>query len=245
MSKTTGLGDNYYVGGYNISGDVNSLQSISGTVVALDMTDITQSAMAREGGKRDGQMTWRSYLNTAASRAHDALSPLPTSAVIASYFRGTTIGNAAASMNARQVNYDPKRGDDGSLLIDVQALADSYGLDWGEQLTAGIRSDTAATNGASLDGSASSAFGLQAYLHVTEFTGTSVVVKLQDSPDDAAWSDVTGGSFGAISATGAARLATAADLSVARYLRVITGIGTFTSISFAVNVVRNDTAVVF
>ena len=32
MAKQSGLGDNFYIGGYNLSGDVGSLGSISGAM---------------------------------------------------------------------------------------------------------------------------------------------------------------------------------------------------------------------
>ena len=49
---------------------------------------------------------------------------------------------------------------------------------------------------------------------------------------------------GAGTTTQAERIATANNLTVERYLRVVTS-GTFSSVSFAVVIVRNDTAVVF
>ena len=39
------------------------------------------------------------------------------------YTRGTTLGNPAACMVAKQINYDPTRAADGSLTIAVQAEA--------------------------------------------------------------------------------------------------------------------------
>jgi hypothetical protein len=86
--------------------------------------------------------------------------------------------------------------------------------------------------------------GAQFYLHLTAFTGTSVVVKIEDSADNATFADLAGAAF--TSATGATfeRIATGASATVRRYLRVITT-GTFTSASFVVNAVRNETATVF
>lgn len=107
-----------------------------------------------------------------------------------------------------------------------------------------MRTDTAATNGTGLDGLASSAFGAQFYLHLTSFTGTSVVVKIQDSADNVTFADLAGAAF--TSATGATfeRIATASGATVRRYLRVATT-GTFSEASFVVNGVRNETAVTF
>jgi hypothetical protein len=92
-------------------------------------------------------------------------------------------------------------------------------------------------------------FGLQAYLHVFAVVGTSVTVKLQESSDNSgdAYADVTGGGFTAVTAvagTGSQRIQTSRTQTIERYLRVVTT-GTFSSATFAVAVVRNDTSVVF
>jgi hypothetical protein len=249
MAKTSGLGDNLYVAGYDLSGDIGSLSSISGSVSPLVVTGIDKSAYERIGGRRDGSMSFMAYFNpTALTGEHARLSTLPTADVIVSYFRGTALGGASANIVAKQVNYDPTRADDGSFTFAVEAQANGYGLEWGTSMTAGMRTDTTATNGTSVDfGTGSTAFGLQAYLHVFAFTGTSVTVKLQESSDNGAgdaFADVTGGGFTAATAITSQRIATAAGQTVERYLRVVTT-GTFSSAVFAVSVNRNDTATVF
>jgi hypothetical protein len=175
------------------------------------------------------------------------LSSLPTTDRVLTYCRGTALGDPSACLVAKQINYDPTRGADGSLTIAVQAQANGYGLQWGRQGTAGIRTDSSATNGSSIDGGAASAFGLTAFLHVFAFTGTSVTVKIQESSDDGgsdAFADVTGGGFTAATGITAQRIATASNLSVERYLRVVTT-GTFSNAAFAVTICRHDTAVTF
>ena len=47
MAKTSGLGDNCYVGGYDLSGDIGSLGKISGSVATIDVTGINKSAFER------------------------------------------------------------------------------------------------------------------------------------------------------------------------------------------------------
>jgi hypothetical protein len=245
MSKQSGLGDNLYVDGVDISGDIGSIGSISGPLGVLPFTNITQSAHERKAGLGDGAMSFSSYFNPDTGMTHDKLSVLPTANVVASYFRGQTLGAPAASLVAKQIGYDPNRGADGSLVLASALTASAgYSLEWGRQGTAGKRTDTGATSGSSVDGVAASSFGLIAYLHVFAFTGTSVTVKLQQSSDNGvgdAWADVTGGAFVAATAAGVQRVATSAVQAVERYLRVVTT-GTFTSAVFAVNIVRNRTA---
>lgn len=248
MAKQSGLGDNLYIGGYDLSCDVGSLSRISGGNTPLDVTGICKSAFERLGGLRDGGIDFTAYFNDATGAAHDTLADLPTADVMVTYARGTTLGNPAAAMIAKQVNYDGTRAPDGSFTFTVNAVANGYGLEWGKQLTAGKRTDTTATNGTSVDfGTGSTSFGLQAYLQVFEFSGTSVTVKLQESSDNGsgdAFADVTGGAFTAATGVTTQRIATSASQTVERYLRVVTT-GTFTNAVFSVVVVRNDTAVVF
>lgn len=245
MTKQGGLGDNLYVSGYDLSGDINSLPNVGGGPAALTFTGIDKSAFERKGGVRDGRIEYVSYFNpTPLTNAHARFSALPTSDQIVTYCRGTTLGNAAACLVAKQLNYDGTRGDDGSLTFNISSVSNGYGLEWGRLMTAGKRTDTAATNGSSVDfGTGSTAFGLQAYLHVFSFTGTSVTVKLQESSDNGAgdaWADVTGGGFTAATGITSERIQTGRAQTVERYLRVATS-GTFSNAVFAVVVNRCDT----
>lgn len=245
MAKQSGLGDNLYIGGYDLSGDIGALDSISGGPAALMVTAIDKSAQERIGGQRDGTLEFTAFFNPATDRAHPRLKLLPTTDQIASYLRGTALGGQAASIVAKQLNYDGTRGEDGSLTFKVNAVGNGYGLDWGRSLTAGKRTDTTPTNGASIDHTdASTAFGWQAFLHVFAFTGTSVTVTLQDSADDAAFANLAGGAFTAASGVTSERLEGGRTATVRRYLRAITS-GTFSNAVFAVVFSRNLTAVAY
>lgn len=254
MAKSAGLGDALYLAGYDVSGDVGSIQSIHGGPALLDVTAINASAMERIGALKSGEITFNSYFNDggASNRAGATgstfllLSALPTADVIATYFRGTTLGNRAAGIIGKQVNYDLSRGADGALAFAAQVVSNGYPLEWGVMLTAGKRSDTAATNGTSVDDLAgtptSTAFGWSAYLQVFSFTGTSCTVKVQDSADNSTFADITDAAFTAATGITSQRLqASSATASVRRYLRVATT-GTFSECTFAVVFVRHLTA---
>jgi hypothetical protein len=248
VSKQSGLGDALYIAGYDLSGDIQAVGNIGGGPAALEFTGINKSAHERKGGKLDGRLQMTTYFNPGTNAAHPVLSVLPRTDVIASYFRGTALGGPSANIVAKQIGYDGQRGDDGQFTFSVEAQSNSFTLDWGKSLTAGKRTDTTATNGSSVDfGTGSTSFGLQAYLHVFAFTGTSVTVKLQESSDDGAgdaWADVTGGTFTAATGVTSERIQTARDQTVERYLRVVTT-GTFTNAVFAVSVARNDVEVTY
>lgn len=240
--KQTGLGDQLFINGYDIGADVSAIGSLSTPRETLPATGITKYAMERLFGKRDGNAEFTNYFNDATDQVHDALKGLPRTDVHVMYLRGSTLGGSSIGMVGKQLNYDPSRGDDGSLTFGVNVQANAYGIDWLTQLTAGKRTDTAATNGTGVDFGAASAFGFQAYLQVFSFTGTSVTVKLQESSDNGvgdAWTDVSGGGFTAATGRTAQRIQSVSDtLAVERYLRVVTT-GTFSNAVFAVGVCRN------
>lgn len=246
MSKTGGLGDALYYGGYDMSGDVQALGNIGGGPALLDFTDITQSAMARKGGIRDGRIEWTSYFNPglAANAAHGLLSALPTGDVLVTYCRGTALGAPAACLNGKQINYDGTRAADGSFTFAVSGQANGYGLEWGKLLTAGMRTDTAATTGTSIDTGGSLSFGAQAYLHVSAITGTDVTVKIQDSADNSTFTDVTSLAFTQVTtAPKTQRIAISNTATVRRYVRATTvTTGGFTSATFAVVLCKNPIA---
>lgn len=244
MSKASGLGDNLYLAGNDISNDVGSLSKISAKLATLEVTGINKSAVERLPGLRDGQMQFAPWFNKTG--AHAVLSTLPTTDRILTYCRGTAVGNAAASLYGPQLSYDGKRDAKGALTLDVTNDGDGYGLEWGLQLTAGIRTDTTATNGSTLDLGAAPAgsYGAQAYLHVFDVTATDVTVTIEHSTDDASWGTLT--SFTAVAtadANSAQRIATSNTTAVDRYLRAITTTSAgFTSLAFAVMIDVNLTA---
>jgi hypothetical protein len=242
VAKQSGLGDNFYLHGYDVSGDIGSI-STSGGPALLDVTGIDKSAYERIGGLRTGGMSWSAFFNPASTRAHPRMATLPRTDVHCAYFRGTTLGNPAACMVAKQIGYDGARGGDGSFTFAVEAQSNAYGLEWGRSLTAGVRTDTAATNGTGIDTTASADFGAQAYLQAFAFTGTDVTVKIQDSADNVSFADVAGLAFTQLTAGRTAeRIATGNTATIRRYVRATTvTTGGFTSLAFSVVIVKNTT----
>lgn len=245
MTKQSGLGDQLFIGGYDIGADVMSINSLSTPRETLPATGITQFANARLFGKRDGMAEFTTFFNpTALVQEHARLKLLPTADTNLMYLRGTGLGSPGLGMVAKQLNYDPTRGDDGSLTFGVNLNSNGFGADWGVQLTAGKRSDTVATNGTGVDlGGGSLSFGFTAHLQVFSFTGTSVTIKLQESSDNGvgdAFADVSGGAFTVVNGITSERIQSVSPtLTVERYLRVVTT-GTFSQVTFAVIVDRPD-----
>lgn len=248
MTKKSGLGQRFYVGGYAIHGDVGSFQRIAGGPAVLVVTGVDKLAFERITGKRDGGIDFTTFFNDAAGQEHAALKGLPTADVVCSLLTAATIGAPACSEIAKQIGYDGTRDDEGNLTFSIETQSNGYGVDWGEALTDGQRTDGAATDGSSWDYTAvqSSTDGWQMFWHLIAFTGTSVTMKVQDSANNSAFTDVTGATSGAqtVAHTAGRVAGGAGSTAVRRYVRVSTT-GTFSNAVFVVAFTRNDGPVAF
>lgn len=249
MGKQSGLGAGFWLDGYDLSGDIGSAERINASRAVNEMPGIDVLAMERVHAHRDGGIEFSAWMNKATGAAMPVLKTVPSTDRIASYLhRKATLGAVACGLVCKQVGYDPQRGTDASLTWSVAAESNGYGLEWGQLLTAGKRTDTGAAAGAAVDmEGAATAFGLQAYLHVFSFTGTDATVKLQmdDNSGFTSATDVTGGGFAAINAGNPAphgeRIQTTRTFAAERYLRVTTTTSAgFTSLVFGVIVKRNQ-----
>lgn len=243
MAKEAALADQLFISGYDLSSDVGAINRIACQSGVLDITAINVSGHERLLSHCDGEITFAHFFNDAASQEHAALKAKAAGADrVVCYFHGSGIGEVAAGMVAKQINYDLTRGQDGSLAGSTQCLANAKGLEYCTQLTAGKRTDTAATNGTSLDNAAATALGLSGYLQVFSVVGTSVTVAIEESSNDGAgdpFAAVLTFTVVAAGALGEERKVTATlTTAVERYLRVVTT-GTFSSAVFAVAVNRN------
>jgi len=248
MALQAGMGDNLYVDGFDVSGDVGSLNRIASPMATQDTTPINLSGVRRLGLLHDGGIDFSAFWNPGieADAAHSVLKTLPTSDRVVTYCRGTALGARAASLVGKQINYDGNRAADGSFTLGVSTQANGYGLEWGQLLTAGKLTQGAAGNGTGVDlGASPTSFsqGWAAYLHVFAFTGTSITVKIQDSADNGTFADVTSAAFTAATAVGSQRITAGATstATVRRYARIVST-GTFSNAVFAVNFVRYEAA---
>lgn len=250
MAKQSGLNQRLYVAGFNISGDVGTIQNINGGPNPLDVTGMDKSAMERIGGVRDGALAFSSYFNPASNQAYPVLSALPTVDFPPLYVAQAIVGGAAASMIAKQAEYGAKEKSDGSYIFDSKFTPNGFGLEWGVLLTNDLRTDAGATSPATgLDQTVvSTSFGWQAYMQCTAFTGTSVTLTLQDSADNSAFANFAGGGgvFTAVSSAPATqRLASPGATDTVRRFIKVNSSGTFSSASFIIMFVRNQTVVTF
>lgn len=237
MSKRSGIGMGAAYGGYDLADDIGAL-TIGGGPAVIEVTPITKAAPERLGGLIDGHIDLDAFLDDAAGQMHVVGSALPTTDRQIIVFLASTIGASAACMVGKQLDYAPTRNADGALPITLPHPANGFGMEWCELLTAGYRTDTSGSNGTALDDGAATTTGWAAYLQVLDVTGTNVVVTLEDSANNIAFSAVTAGAFTSVTTDRSVqRITGAAGATLRQYVRVVTS-GTFSSATFIVAVTR-------
>ena len=230
MAKKSGLGQQIFVNGYDLSGDVASIDNAGSPRELLDITALNASAHERVMGLSDGNIGVSSWFNDATEQEHEAFSGLPTTDRIVMWAFGATRGDVAACLVAKQLNYDGSRGTDGSLSFTIDTQANGVPLEWGNTLTTGKETHSSATTSTSRDDGATTGYGLVGILSVTDVDSGTVTVNIQQSADNVTFANILG--FVAVSAA-AAPTAQRLTLSgaILRYLRVSTS-GTFTNCDF-------------
>jgi len=238
VSKRTGLGDRLYWGTADLSGDVGSVQTLATPRAVLGVTGIDKDAYERILGLADGQVVFASFWNDAGNVPQ--LRSMPDADVITSYYAGTAIGNAAASITAKKSDQGVNRGEDGSLVLSTSAQANGYPLEWGVQLTNGKQTFASSGTAAPVDYGAASNFGGVAYLHVFSIASGTATVKVQHSSDNSTYADLI--TFTAAPAATSERKATAAITTTVNRYTSVTITGTFTNLVCAVQFVRYPTS---
>ena len=245
MAKSNGLGAGGYIHGYDLTNDIGQIDALENMRDLLIVTGIDSSGQERLHGLMSGRMAFTGFFNDAALQEHVALKVIPTTDVIGTIFKTAALAAVAAGITGKRTNYNLNRGNDGSLSTSFEIQGNGEQLQYGLALTAGKRTDTAATEGTGVDfGTGSTTFGLVAYLHVFAFTGTSITVTLQESSDNAVgdpYAAVTGGAFTAATGITAQRIETSLTQTVERYLRAVSS-GTFNPCTFAVMAKRYASA---
>ena len=166
MGKKTGLGQQLYIRGYDVSGDVGVIDDASAPVELLDITGIDKSAMERIMGRRDGKLSFTAFFNPGTDAAHDALSGLPTADVLVLWMMGTTRGDACAALSAKQIGYDGTLQNSGALAFKVDCMAAAgFFLEHGRVLVAKITHASATDEtGILAEGSAQTTAGAVGFL---------------------------------------------------------------------------------
>jgi hypothetical protein len=150
--------------------------------------------------------------------------------------QGFSIGSLVEMMQIAAGDYNVDVGVNKAVDLSVNGQPDDQ-VDLGVSLHDLVAEVVAApVNYASVDESASTAGGGVGHLHLTAATGlTTVTIKIQHSPDNAAWADLI--TFPAVTAVanGKQRVVLAPGTTVNRYVRAVVASGTYTSVTFHVS----------
>jgi hypothetical protein len=245
VAKTTALGDSFFVGSADLSGDVGAISSIASPRAIIDVSAINKSGYERLLGRADGSMAYNAFFNPAAGQAHPVLSAVGTVAgtvnAVVSYFHGSSVGDPAVSVSGKNTDYQTAVAMDMSIGVTAMTSAGaSVPVEWGEMLTTGKQTFASSGTATKFDNGASSAFGGAGYLHAFSIASGTATVKIQHSSDDSTYADLI--TFTNVTAATSERVATAAiTTTVNRYVRV-NATGTFTNLVAAVNFVRYPTS---
>ncbi len=196
MAKKSGLSQEMYVAGFDISGDVGSISSLQVTAEEQDVTGINAVAHERITKRHDAIVGFDTFWNVATDALHDALSTLPTTDVGVMVLTGTTRGDSVFAMEAKQINYDWVRGAGGELNGSTEAKVGSGGANWCRLLVSkGTHSSSTDEVGINEPADAQTTEGAVGYLqHFSAASGT-VEYDIEDSSDstngtDGAWANL-------------------------------------------------------
>ena len=235
MAKKSGLGQEFYIHGYDLSGDVGSLDDVSGPRELLDITSINKSATERLVGRSSASLGFNTWFDDEAEKEHAALSGLVTTDRVVLWALGGSTGDVACAFPAKQLNYDASVGADGSLSFSVDCESNGVAMDWCDLLTDGQVTHSSAGSNTSRDDGAATTAGMVAYLEIVDCDSGTPTVQIQESSDNGssdAWTNCMVFSSVGYASTPTAERSTMSG-TVKRYLRVTTT-GTFSNADFIV-----------
>ena len=143
MAKRSGLRQGLLVDGYDVSGDVGSIDTLSTARATFEVTGLDKAAFERILGVIDANLEFTCWFNPASGASHEQFSSLPTENVGCMYLLGREEGDPCFILDGRQVNYDWTRAADGALTGKVQVVGDHRSTSpvgyWSNLLTEGIQ----------------------------------------------------------------------------------------------------------
>ena len=241
MAKVSGLNVRCLVMGRDISGDANALDGMGYTQETFDVTPLNTLATKRITGRSDGNLSINCYFDAGTNLSHSTFTSdsgkLPTADQIVTAPLGITVGSDFAGLIAKEADYNVTSGVGSAITASASFSATAgVGGEFGEMLTAFDDTHSSATNGTAIDNTSSTSSGGAGYAHFLSLSSGSVIIKIQDSPDNITFTDIT-----TFSTVGTSGVPTAERLemtgSVGRYIRVQSS-GTFTNAVIAVGFVR-------
>lgn len=235
MVKKSGLTQQMYVGGFDLSNDIGTLD-LSSIRQSLVVTGIDKSSVERLHGKADDTIGFTPFFNDATGQEHLALKGLArTDVEVLVALAGGAKGSVSGFLLAKQANYDWVRAADGDLTGQVNALGSGNYIEYGTILLA--KATISATgNSVAEDNLASSSAGLAGMIHLSAFCGTDYTATIQDSTNGTCFCTLK--AFAQITAVNKSERVTVSG-TINRHIRVNHS-GTFTSVDVVVATRRGE-----
>jgi len=193
--KTHGKYTRVIVDGVDLSGDMRTIGSMG---VTWEPADYSGFQAVRDFGTGMGRVVLDGFQalfsNTASTGSHTELSALESYYVtVALGIReAPTVGAPAFAATLEQGSYVPDVSQGSVTLAASFFSPTTETIDskvWGHILATGATLSASSSSG-SIDNGASSANGAAAFLHVVATSSGNYALKIEDSANDSAWSDL-------------------------------------------------------
>ena len=189
-----------FLGGYDISGDARSFDTVLNSYGEVDMTgwaNLVKNFLA-DGARQIGVMGFKAFINdTASSGAFSILKDADNTHNLSILFGGggePAIPDPAYLLSAVQMD-DEAGLDGGAGIISADFLSNAgqfstlVGNPWGVVLSPNT-SISATTTGASHDNGAATTNGGYAHLHITATAAGNFAFTIEDSANDSAFATI-------------------------------------------------------
>lgn len=232
MPVRSGLSQKFFAAGYDIGGDIGSIDNLTVSVADLQTPGLDNTAMSRVHGLADGNLALTSYFNDAVGKSLQTLKTMGGG--MWTWVLVKTVGGAVLNGTYQQLSYTGNRGRDGSMEMQATgAISGGVPPEDAVNLTdGGAVTHASAGSGTSVDQTAGTAFGGIGFLqHISRASGTPTYL-IEDSTDNGTWATLlTFGTTGGASGFGLRQTVTG---NVDRYIRATTT-GTFTTAIFHIS----------
>jgi hypothetical protein len=226
---------------YDISAYLNEVSS-SMSIDTAETSTFGTAAKTYITGQNDATISFSGLYDGATDAIAEIFEAIidndSTPAITICSDGGLTVGANASLAQGKQTSYEIS-----APVSDVVSLSGEFqvteGLRGGVLLAAATTHSTT-TSGSSVDGTASSALGARANLHVTANTrSANTTIKVQHSADNSTWADLI--TFAVVGATTTTSETLTATGTINRYLRATTTIASGTgSITYTLSLSRRS-----
>jgi hypothetical protein len=226
---------------YDISAYLNEVSS-SMSIDTAETSTFGTAAKTYITGQNDATISFSGLYDGATDAIAEIFEAIidndSTPAITICADGGLTVGASATLAQAKQTSYEIS-----APVADVVSLSGEFQVTDGMRggvLLAAATAHSTTTNGSSVDGTASSALGARANLHVTANTrSANTTIKVQHSADNSTWADLI--TFAVVGSTTTTSETLTASGTINRYLRATTTIASGTgSITYTLSLSRRS-----